>query len=708
MRNLLKFTMTAFALSLFCWGANADPNPHPNDVGLNDDASTQSVCLNDTKLYGVEYTTGSSYTWATGIGADETAVGGAWVAPGTNANRILTAPTDADSLNFARIKWLTTGSYVVRVIEENATFCKDTVYLYVTVNNLPIVLSQDTTVCSQEEIGIELETTSINGMTIATYDIVATTSVTANPLFSGTATAGTGLTAAAGLIASDAFINKTGSSVTVTYTLTPYAAGGCKGNDSTVTVIVMPEPVFTDSIAPTVTCSATDAAASGHGQSLPTTNGTTALVITEWNITAIDYATKTKATYGGAGMTKISGENAGVKTVANAIANDKYKNVSGDTVLIAYTITPTSGDCEGDPFTFFVPIAPQPIVTSPVEKTVCSNDAIAQNLATTDDSGKSLPITKWNVVVPSSLPSGVTRVSGAISANDITAANYIASDVYQNISGSSQTVIYAITPVGANGCVGDPYNIEITITDAPAVPDTTVFVCSDVSGSGIGVSLLDNVPAANIPDVTGYHVVSAVADARLLATPTFAYPTLANTAGLAVTAYNVSTKVDSIAPNAIAGDKFRNLTNDTLYVTYTVIPYTTCEGPSATFRVGIKPEPVVEDTVSNACSNEINGLIADDIAKKAAGNMDLTGVTYTISNAAYPNLTGTPATCTSCTATALASAIQNAVFTNSSTTTDYTVTYTVTPTSAAGCAGETFDVVITIYKKVETSKIYHD
>jgi hypothetical protein len=90
-----------------------------------------NVCLNQTKSYGVTLNVGSTYSWSITPGAN-------------NVDWILTTST-----NTITVQWLKTGTYTLSVIETNSSGCaSDPVQIVVTVNPLPTVTVNSTSVCA--------------------------------------------------------------------------------------------------------------------------------------------------------------------------------------------------------------------------------------------------------------------------------------------------------------------------------------------------------------------------------------------------------------------------------------------------------------------------------------------------------------------------------------------------------------------------------
>ncbi len=663
MKKFFKFLVCAFMFFLYGIGTNAQ-NPYPN-------TGSHSVCEGETRNYGVVLTTGSTYVWSVTAGASGTD----WV---------LTSPLEGE-INKATVEWKKRGTYTVSVTETSANGCEgDPVTIAVTVNPLPIVSNKTASVCSGANIGIELplidEYTGVEGaVTITHYEIAAVKSTTTD--FAGTPYETAAKTVAAeDMISDDVFTNTSGVDQTVTYTITPYA-GDCAGENFTAIATVYPQPVKT-AMSETAVCSRDVV-----GVTLPgTDNSTTPMTISKWRITSID-ATDLVADAG-----NFSNLNT-VITTANSLAADKFTNTTNSVKNVVYTVVPISAnDCEGDPFTITVPVNPEPVIT-PVPQSSCSGEAIAQTLPTIGTNG--VAIDKWDIVsiTLSSTDPDVLRPgsSNVVAANNV-ASDYIASDVFTNLSDQAQTVTYRIQPYATTGgCAGDPYDLVVTITQAPVVEPQTANQCS-------GIAIGGTLPTTDKYDagISSYYITDIVID-----------PSLTGSSAVTPTPTPVVGQ-DEVTATALAGDTYTNITNSAKTVVYTVIPRSTCNGEPFTYTVTINPEPVVGDGTGTACSADANLTTVDPVVAPtsvAVATYTITAVTPAgalVADATNADHVDDAVAYT--TLDALKAAINADIFTNE-TDDDLTVVYTVVPRSAEGCAGETFTVTNTIYKKVVTSEI---
>ena len=374
------------------------------------------------------------------------------------------------------------------VVPVSAAGCLgDPKVITITINPQPVVSNTlDATICSDVGTGLTLNT---NGTSVvaANYDITA---ISISP---GLTAAGTNIVipttgAAANYLINDKFTNPGALPLAVTYTVVPNSAAGCQGAPKVITITVSPEPVVSGSLN-TNTCS--DVAT---GLTLAT-NGTS-VAAANYNITARTIA---------AGLIPAAG-NAVVSATgvaANYLAGDKFTNTGAISLAVTYTVVPVSAaGCLGDPKVITITIDPEPVVSSTLDASACSDAAIGLILNT---NGTSVAAANYNFtsrILAGGLVAGGANV--AVPALGV-AANYAGSDKFTNTGAASLTVTYTVVPVSAGGCLGDPKVITITIVPEPVVSTTlNATVCSDAA---IGLVLNTNgtsVAASNY-NITSWH-----------------------------------------------------------------------------------------------------------------------------------------------------------------------------------------------------------
>jgi hypothetical protein len=297
-------------------------------------------------------------------------------------------------------------------------------------------------VCSRVAIGVVLPSTSTNGLTLTSYDITAVV----DPGLTGTATTGTGITNV-NAIAGDIFTNTTAGSLTVVYTVIPYA-NTCAGASFTITVTITPEPVVAAMTPPPV-CSGM-----AIGVVLPSTS-TNSLTLTSYDITAVVDPGLTGTATTGTGITNV-----------NFIAGDIFTNTTGGTLTVVYTVVPYAGTCAGAPFTITVTITPAPVVAAMTPPAVCSGVAIGVILPSTSTNGLGLTSYDITAVVDPGLTGTATTGTG------ITNVNAIAGDIFINPTAAPLTVVYTVVPyVGT--CSGAPFTITVTIN--PQITTSPIY-----------------------------------------------------------------------------------------------------------------------------------------------------------------------------------------------------------------------------------------
>jgi large repetitive protein len=287
-------------------------------------------------------------------------------------------------------------------------------------------------ICSGVAIGVVLPVSSVNGLALTSYDI----SAVVDPGLTGTATTGLGITDP-NAIAGDIFTNTTAGSLTVVYTVVPYA-NTCAGAPFTITVTITPEPVVA-AMTPPAVCSG-----NAIGVVLPITS-VNGLALTSYDITAVVDPGLTGTATTGLGITDI-----------NAIAGDIFINTTAGALTVVYTVVPYAGTCAGASFTITVTITPAPVVDPMTPPAVCSGVAIGVVLPSTSTNG--LGLTSYDITAV--VDPGLTGI--ATTGNGITDVNAIAGDIFGNATGGPLTVIYTVIPyVGT--CSGAPFTITVTI-----------------------------------------------------------------------------------------------------------------------------------------------------------------------------------------------------------------------------------------------------
>ncbi|WP_319479246.1 PKD-like domain-containing protein [uncultured Draconibacterium sp.] len=325
-----------------------------------------------------------------------------------------------------------------------------------TINPEPDIANQTTTTCSGVALDYNLQNLLPAGdmRSGSTFSYSVSSSDETNvPAASDRTTASVGNI-------TDNYTNTTNSSVTITYTVTPTSGQGCTGDNFTLEVTVKPEPVVNNQVEAEI-CSR-----SATGVTLGSNHVGTSVAPATFNITNINSS----------GLSASAGSPAtGNGLSANVISNDGWVNTTGSDVDVVYTVVPLSSDgCEGNSFTVTVPVKPEP-VASDGSIVVCSGQTLdfsLLNQVTSLQTGATFTYT-----ISSGDETNVPAASDRTVASDTNLT-----DSYTNNTNSPVDITYTVTPIAANNCLGQEFNITVTVNPEPQVdnPGIQVF-CNDDS-----------------------------------------------------------------------------------------------------------------------------------------------------------------------------------------------------------------------------------
>ncbi len=335
----------------------------------------------------------------------------------------------------------------------------------------------------------------------------------------------------------------------------------------------------------------------------------------------------------------------GTITDLSAISLDTFANTTDLVDSVVYSIIAYANNCESSPFTVVANYKPEPIYAD-TSYTQCSDVAIGVDIAFTDDSGLAID----SVDITSS-------TSGATTGTGITSVSAISSDVFTNTGETDITVVYTVTPY-AMGCTGDSYTITVTISSEPVGTDPTPTVCSDELISIDLSTLITNGGTS----------------------PSFTWSAAENS--------NVTGEDTTSQSSNTLNDQLTNTTNTDQTVVYTVIPTNgeSCIGDAFTVTVTVNPEPTSDDMMLEVCSDEALDInLSDSLTNTVA----VAGYTYYVTSTDSTNVPpGSSRTDT------LAANITDTY--ENITNATVIITYTVTPISTSGCAGDEFDVDVSV------------
>ncbi|MFO0448875.1 MAG: PKD-like domain-containing protein, partial [Pseudomonadota bacterium] len=366
----------------------------------------------------------------------------------------------------------TTQTVTYTVIPKSGNCVGAAFTVIVTLNPTPEVNAMTTVTCSGVPF-VVTPTNQTNG--IVPINSLYSWSV---PTFTGTVTGGASATDNITTIFGN-LLNRTNTTQTVTYTVTPRTAAGCVGANFTLTVTLNPTPEVT--AMTTVTCS-------GVPFVVTPSNGTNGIVpiasLYSWGI-----PTFTGTVTGGASATD------NVTTIFGTL-----RNRTNETQTVTYTVTPrTAAGCVGTNFTLTVTLPPTAEITT---------------MTTVTCSGVPFVVTPTNVtngIVPNgsvyswSVPTFTGTVTGGASASNyptIVFGNLL------NRTNTTQTVTYTVTPLSGN-CTGAAFTVIVTLNPTPEVTAMTTVTCSGVpfvvtpSNGTNGIVPIASLYSWGIPTFTG-------------------------------------------------------------------------------------------------------------------------------------------------------------------------------------------------------------
>ncbi len=573
-----------------------------NEPNISNQADT--VCSDDVLTIDLNsYTTlvGTTYTW---IATDNPNVSGETLVLsntttiGDTLNNISNAPQD-----------------VIYTITPTNGCTGNDFTVTITINPEPVGTTPVTiNACSDVALSIDLEDHTSMAGTNNSYLWVAAD----NPNVTGEELVGS----SAGTIM-DVITNTSGIPQDVVYTITPTSIDGCAGNPFTITVKVGQKPV----------------------EIIP--QPVTAVVCSDdvLNIDLTTYTTLVGNTYSWVATDNTDVNVTGETTTdtASSLINDVIHNITETAQTIIYTIKPTSAQgCEGTAFVINVTVNPEPKGTNTPEL-ACSDTPFTLNL---DDYTTlfGLGNTYSWIATDNANITGETLVQ--------TNANTI-SETLTNVSGSSQIVVYTITPTSSQGCEGDSFVISVSVGVEPVGTDSSLFTCSD---SALSI---------NLDDYTD------------LVDNTYSWVATDNTNT------NVTGETIIVATTDIISDTLTNTSGTTQFVIYTITPTSKdgCAGNPFVLTIEVGFEPVGTVATEVICNDDTLNL---DLSLYTT----LINNTYTWFATNNPNVDGETSTMNS-------SSIINDRLSNTSGL-DQFVVYTITPTSAGDCLGDPFTITVTV------------
>jgi hypothetical protein len=538
--------------------------------------------------------------------------------------------------------------------------------------------------------------TICNGVTITPIVFASTTPGTT---YTWTRDNSSGTTAPGGIQGSGSgpsitgfMINTTNAPITVTFTITPTAAG-CIGTPVTATVTIQPTTTAVATPARQVSCSGTPIAA---------INLTSPVAGTVYSWTRDNVATATGMPASGTG---------------NAITGTLTTTATTQ-VVVTFTITPSINGCVGPSIIATDTINPTPSVNTPANQVLCNGAATTAVAFTSPVGGTTF---NWT----NNTPSIGLAASGTGNIPSFTATNTGIIPV---------TATITVTPiVTSTGCTGASVTFTITVNptaNVGAVANQTLCTGATTTAinftgtvAGTTYSWTNNTPSiglaasgtGNIPSFTAINNTPNAVTATITVTPN----TAAGCVG-ASTSFTITVNGQSVAPTGATSSVTANCGPTTTQLTvvggalgtganwrwYTGSCGGTLVGTGASITVPVNTTTTYFVRAEGTCNTTLCASVTVTI-----------NTVPTINIAAAPYTSLTPSLTTSLTATVspvLASNtiewyLNNNVIAGATTTTlpnrtvDQLGTYTARVTTVQGCTALSNPVVI---KDSATNKLY--
>jgi gliding motility-associated-like protein len=245
-------------------------------------------------------------------------------------------------------------------------------------------------------------------------------------------------------------------------------------------------------------------------------------------------------------------------------------------------------------------------VFSTFSLSICSNLAIGFTFPLTTTPA----VSSWKIIdaiiqaglIPSNTNFQIAPNGPTTTAN----LSAIANDSFTNTTNTSKTVTYKVIPLGSNDCLGDTFNIVVTILPEPFLEDISILVCPNLP---INFTFPSSIPPLNI-QVASWNIIDTILDAGLIYVP--------SNASIGITP-NV---------NAIFGDTFINTSDIEKIVTYKVIPVSIngCSGDTFNIVVTILPN-IISIFVNGDPINDVDSILVcsgEDFNLNLTSNSSLT------------------------------------------------------------------------------------
>jgi hypothetical protein len=346
----------------------------------------------------------------------------------------------------------------------------------------------------------------------------------------------------------------------------------------------------------------------------------------------------------------------GTGNISFTSTNTTNAPIQGE-VTVTPTYTANGVSCVGPSDTFTITVNPKPVIQDSTPA-ICSGDPFT--VAPTNGGANIVPANTtytWTVAPNANVTGQSNQTTGQSSI----------SQTLTNTSNTVQTVTYTVTPTSgaAGNCVGQTFQVVVTVNPRPSIVNQTIDVCSSAP-----ISFTATNGGANIVPANTQYTWTIKTDNNAI-TGQSAQPTA----------------------QATFTQTLRNTTNTQKTIVYTLTPISgTCAGTPFDLTVQVNPTPEIAAKSATICSGDTFNLSP---ANAGNGVLDIvpTGTTYTWTVITNNNVSGESSV----------TVAQNSISQQLTNTTNtvQTVIYNVTPKSGdtGNCVGQPFQVSVQVNPK---------
>ncbi len=274
----------------------------------------------------------------------------------------------------------------------------------------------------------------------------------------------------------------------------------------------------------------------------------------------------TATQFSGGTISGYSNCNSGCGTTITQTLNNASSSIAG---VVRYAVTPTAPNgCVGNSFYADITVNPKP-QGSGSPQTICSGETTSVSVNST------IPGTSFTWTAAQFSGSTITGFSNCGSS----CGTSIAQSLINTSNSTAGVVRYTVIPKSPEGCIGNPFTIDVTVNPKPTGSASPQTICS---GSTSSVSLNSSVPGSSFTWTAAQFSGSTITG----------FSNCASSCGTSIAQTLTNTT------NTAAG-----------VVRYTIIPKSPegCTGNPFIVDVTVNPLPVVNVNTTPACIGISNG-----------------------------------------------------------------------------------------------------